>query len=122
MYSKTGDMLEFLSQHTNNEYWWQARNSEGMTGYVPSSYVIVKEEQVSLLFTTMAHTLSDMLQALPWLEMSALEMGEKERKQRALRHVQQQEFSKGIGFGPPPPKKEKPYVYVSAYNRSVIIV
>ena len=53
-------MLEFLSQHTTNEYWWQARNSEGMVGYVPSSYVIVKEDQVSLLFITIAHKISNM--------------------------------------------------------------
>ena len=42
---------------------------------------------------------------------------EQERKERAHRNTQQNDFSKGLGFGVPPTKVDKPYTYVSAYNR-----
>ncbi|XP_003384928.1 PREDICTED: uncharacterized protein LOC100635430 [Amphimedon queenslandica] len=97
---KKGDILEFISEHKDNEHWWEARNGDGMIGYIPSSYVILKEDQV-----------------LPWLEQSELESREQERQERLKRQLQQKDLNQGVGFGPPPKPSQKPYVYVSAYNR-----
>ncbi len=41
-----GEYLEFLSCHPDNEHWWMAKNENDEIGYVPSSYVIMKEDQV----------------------------------------------------------------------------
>jgi hypothetical protein len=100
LYIRVGEQLVYIREHPDNEHWWEATNSEGHSGYVPSSYVILKDDQ-----------------SLPWLEQKALMEREKERKERALRHVQQQEMTEGKGFGPPPKQTDKPYTYVSAYNR-----
>ncbi len=58
---------------------------------------------------------------LPWLERSVLEKREKERKERLQRQERQKASNAGIGFGLPPKEmttaSNKPYVYVSAYNR-----
>lgn len=40
-------MLDYLSEHPVHEQWWEARNEDGEIGFVPSSYVIEKEDQVS---------------------------------------------------------------------------
>ena len=48
--------MEYLSEHPENEYWWQARNEDGETGYVPASYVLIKEEKVC--YDSMALSLS----------------------------------------------------------------
>eukprot|EP00731_Ephydatia_muelleri_P032869 Em0024g413a len=40
-----GQMLEFLGEH--NEHWWRARGEGGTEGCVPSSYVILKNNNVS---------------------------------------------------------------------------
>ena len=48
-----GDILEFISEHKDNEHWWEARNEDGTIGYIPSSYVILKEDQV--IFTLFMH-------------------------------------------------------------------
>ena len=29
-----------------NKFWWEAENESGEVGFVPSAYVLVKEEQV----------------------------------------------------------------------------
>lgn len=94
-----GQMLTFLGEH--NEHWWMARDSEGVEGCVPSSYVILKNNNTTL----------------PWLEHSALLMKEEERKERVKRQMQLKQSESGNGFPPPPlqPKFVKPYV--SAYNR-----
>ena len=60
-------------------------------------------------------------QALPWLQLSALQSEEEERKHRAKRLTLQQEAEKGRGFGPPPKLAASnlpPKPYVSAYNRT----
>ena len=41
-----GQLLQFISESPDNEHWWKARNEDGQTGYVPSSYVLLKEEEV----------------------------------------------------------------------------
>ena len=96
-----GQMLEFLGEH--NEHWWRARGEEGAEGCVPSSYVILKNNNTTL----------------PWLEYSALLTKEEERKERVKRQVQLKQAEEGKGF-PPPPLQQPSRVakpYVSAYNR-----
>lgn len=61
------------------------KNEDEETGFVPSSYIIVKEEQ-----------------ALPWLQASALKSEEEERKERVKRLNQQKDALDGVGFGPAP--------------------
>ena len=77
--------MELLQEHPDNEHWWEVRNEDGNTGFVPSSYVIIKDEQV-----------------LPWLQASALKSEEQERKERAKRLAQQKAADEGVGFGPAP--------------------
>ena len=55
-------------------------------------------------------------QALPWLELAALNSEEAERKERVKRLMQQKAAGAGKGFGPMPKLTSKPYV--SAYNKS----
>ena len=40
-------MLELVGKHPSNEHWWEVRNEEGEVGFVPSSYVLIKEDQVT---------------------------------------------------------------------------
>ena len=35
-----------VKEHPENEHWWEVKNEDGETGYVPSSYVIIKDDQV----------------------------------------------------------------------------
>ena len=84
-YTSTGQLLELLREHPDNEHWWEVKNEEGQQGFVPSSYVIIKEEQV-----------------LPWLQPSALKSEEEERKIRVQRLAQEKAAMEGKGFGPPP--------------------
>ena len=78
-----------LGEHSSNEHWWEVRNEDGDVGYVPSSYVIIKDEQ-----------------ALPWLQEVSLKSEEEERKIRVKRLLQQKSFIEGTGFGPAP--KDRP--------------
>jgi hypothetical protein len=94
-----GQILELLGEQEGNEHWWRVRDEEGQVGCVPASYVIKKETQ-----------------ALPWLELAALNNEEAERKERVKRLQQQKAAGDGKGFGPMPKLTPKPYV--SAYNKS----
>ena len=85
MHCATGQLLELLGEHPDNEHWWEVKDEDGNKGYVPSSYVIIKDEQ-----------------ALPWLQATALKSEEEERKIRVQRLAQQQAAHEGRGFGPGP--------------------
>ncbi|XP_064397746.1 uncharacterized protein LOC135344466 [Halichondria panicea] len=91
-----GQLLVLCGEHPDNEHWWKVRNEDMETGYVPASYVIIKEE------------------CLPWLQLSSLKSEEEERKERVKRLSLEKSASQGIGFGPAP----KAQAYVSAYSRS----
>lgn len=78
-------MLELLGELPGNEHWWEVKNEDGEKGFVPSSYITVKDEQV-----------------LPWLQESALRSEEEERKTRVKRLTQQKAALDGTGFGPAP--------------------
>ena len=80
-----GQLLEFLGERKDNEHWWIVKNEDGEEGSVPSSYIIVKEEQ-----------------SLPWLQAAALKSEEEERKVRVSRLAQQKAAMEGKGFGPAP--------------------
>ena len=41
-----GQLVEFIKEHPEDEDWWEAKNENGETGYVPSTFVIVKKEHV----------------------------------------------------------------------------
>lgn len=96
---KAGQILEYQGEQKNNEHWWRVRDEDGNTGCVPASYVIKKEAQ-----------------ALPWLELAALNEERTERKERVKRLLQQKAADEGKGFGPVPKSVPKPYV--STYNKS----
>jgi len=81
----SGQLVEILREHPDNEHWWEVRSDGGEVGFVPSSYIIIKEQQ-----------------ALPWLQEAALKSEEEERKVREVRLRQQQSVRDGTGFGPPP--------------------
>ena len=42
----SGQLLELVGEHPSNEHWWEVRNEEGNRGFVPSSYVLIKKDQV----------------------------------------------------------------------------
>ena len=42
----SGQLLELVGEHPSNEHWWEVRNEEGDRGFVPSSYVLIKKDQV----------------------------------------------------------------------------
>ena len=42
----SGQLLELVGEHPSNEHWWEVRNEEGERGFVPSSYVLIKKDQV----------------------------------------------------------------------------
>lgn len=44
----TGQMVEFIKEHPDNEYFWEVKNESGEIGYVPSTHVLVKEQHVSM--------------------------------------------------------------------------
>ena len=46
MFPPIGQLLELVAEHPDNEHWWEVRNEDGETGFVPASYVLIKEEQV----------------------------------------------------------------------------
>jgi len=48
------------------------------------------------------------VQALPWLQLSALKSGEEERKERVQRLALQKAAASGVGFGPPPQTSSMP--------------
>ena len=83
--SVTGQLLELLGEHPDNEHWWEVRDEDGTQGFVPSSYLIIKDDQ-----------------ALPWLQATALKSEEEERKIRVRRLAQQKAALEGKGFGPGP--------------------
>ncbi len=39
-----GQLVELCREHPDNEHWWEVQNEDGEIGFVPSSYVIVREE------------------------------------------------------------------------------
>lgn len=61
------------------------KNEDGLVGFVPSSYVIIKEEKT-----------------LPWLVEAALKSEEEERKMRVKRLAQEKAALEGTGDGPAP--------------------
>ena len=77
--------MEILREHPDNEHWWEVRTDGEEVGYVPSSYVIIKDQK-----------------ALPWLQEAALKSEEEERKLRVTRLKQEQSAIDGTGCGPPP--------------------
>ena len=46
--SSSGQLVEFIRENPIDEDWWEAKNENGDTGYVPSTYVIVKKEHVRI--------------------------------------------------------------------------
>ena len=80
-----GQLLEWVSEREDNEHWWEVKNEDGDTGFVPSSYVIKREDQT-----------------LPWLIESALKSEEEERKERVKRLAQEKAALEGKGYGPAP--------------------
>ena len=95
-----GQILELLGDEEVNEHWWKVKDEDGNTGCVPASYIIKKENQ-----------------ALPWLELAALQNQEVERKERVKRlELQRAAAADGIGFGPPSKMTTRPYV--SAYAKT----
>ena len=38
---KQAEKLEFIQAHPANPFWWEARNGDSLSGYVPASYVMV---------------------------------------------------------------------------------
>ena len=52
--------------------------------------------------------MSSSVQALPWLQLSALKSGEEERKERVQRLALQKAAAAGVGFGPPPQTSSMP--------------
>ena len=44
----SGQLVEFIREHPDDEDWWEAKNENGDIGYVPSTYVIVKKEHVRI--------------------------------------------------------------------------
>ena len=44
----SGQMVEFIKEHPENEYFWEVKNENGEIGYVPSTHVLVKEQHVRL--------------------------------------------------------------------------
>lgn len=80
-----GQLLEWVSECEDNEHWWEVKNEDGDTGFIPSSYVIKREDQT-----------------LPWLIESALKSEEEERKERVKRLAQEKAALEGKGFGPAP--------------------
>ena len=81
----SGQLIEILREHPDNEHWWEVKSDGGEVGFVPSSYVIIKEQK-----------------ALPWLQEAALKSEEEDRKVRETRLRQQQSAQDGTGFGPLP--------------------
>ncbi len=77
--------MEILREHPDNEHWWEVKCEGEEIGFVPSSYIIIKDQQ-----------------ALPWLQEAALKSEEEERKVRVMRLKQQQSAMDGTGFGPLP--------------------
>ena len=77
--------LSVICEHPDNEHWWEVRTESGEQGYVPASYLTVKEDT-----------------ALPWLEHKVLENAEEERRTRVQRLEQERAAFDGRGFGPPP--------------------
>ena len=55
MFLPIGQMLELVAEHPDNEHWWEVRNEDGETGFVPASYVLIKEEQVGRQFMLPMH-------------------------------------------------------------------
>lgn len=44
----SGQLLEFIREHPTNEHFWEVKNENEEIGYVPTSYLIVKEQNVSV--------------------------------------------------------------------------
>ena len=47
--NSSGQMVEFIKEHPDNEYFWEVKNENGEIGYVPSTHVLVKEQHVSII-------------------------------------------------------------------------
>lgn len=90
-YNSVGQEVVLINEHPSNEHWWEVRNEDGMTGFVPASYVMVRETPSA---------------SLPWLGQQVLQQAEEERKERAVRLSQVKLVSGGKGFGPAP--REEP--------------
>lgn len=44
--SSSGQLFEFIREKPDNEYFWEVKNESGEIGFVPSTHVIIKEQQV----------------------------------------------------------------------------
>ena len=50
----SGQLLELLKEHPDNEHWWEVANEDGETGFVPASYLLIKEEQVPCIYKSLS--------------------------------------------------------------------
>lgn len=82
-----GQEIVLVREHPSNEHWWEVRNEDGQTGFVPASYVMIRESSST---------------SLPWLSQQVLQQAEEERKERAVRLKQVRQAADGKGFGPSP--------------------
>ena len=82
-----GQEVVLIKEHPTNEHWWEVRNEDGLTGFVPASYVMIRNTPST---------------SLPWLSQQVLQQAEDERKERAVRLKQVQSAADGKGFGPSP--------------------
>ena len=82
-----GQEVVLVKEHPLNEHWWEVKNEDGVTGFVPASYVMVRETASA---------------SLPWLGQQVLQQAEEERKERAVRLNQVKLAAGGKGFGPAP--------------------
>lgn len=65
------------------------------------------------LFSTAVETVIlvhvvELVQALPWLQLTALKSEEEQRKERAQRLAMEKAAAAGLGFGPPPLNSSMP--------------
>lgn len=83
----TGQEVILIKEHPSNEHWWEVKNEDGQTGFVPASYVMIRQAPST---------------SLPWLSQQVMQQAEEERKERAVRLKQVKSAADGKGFGPSP--------------------